>query len=300
MTQTKYTANFYFETDGTLSGTEVCEGTVEGVDDQGFVNFRCVLKGQEQVVAIPAYLILESRIEAEKKIEAALAWKERRILKAALNGKVDFLPEILAEPKGVYFSGNPLRCGEPMIGFGAQTNAWGKQDNPQKVLQLAGAIWEDIEMLQGILFVLGFANNYAKKLVGKYVIIELNSLFMCLRRLSELDSDYKNTLFPALVAEVKRLESEHQFRAIRDKIAAHRDTNIDLIESTSFWNKITRHALSRHIAVFAAHVDEVLRRYPFEATSYFHIRRRIVNGVLGVQENAEYQTFDEPFKERSA
>lgn len=292
----KYTANFYFDADGRLLDTEVCEGDVVGSSDSGIVLFRGIIRGIEQTVEIPEHLVLENRLDAERKINAALAWKERRILSEAVKGNVNFLPQPLAILEKSHMSGNPLRAGERMILFSAQSNAWGAQDNEQKVLQLAGAIWEDIEMLKGILFVLGYANDYAKKLVGKYIIIELSSLYRCLRRLSELDASYKNGLFTTLTDEIKELEIEYQFKAIRDKIAAHRDTNIDLVRSVGFWKNITRHSIIKHIDVFSYHLAELKNSYPFEITSYFMARHHPIHGALGATENSdEYRSFDDPF-----
>lgn len=296
MKEKKYTANFYFDDDGRLLDTEVCEGVVIGGSDSGTVLFQGTIKGKEQTVEIPKHLILATRLDAERKISAALAWKERRVLSDAVKGNVNFLPQPLAMLEQSHMSGNPLRAGERMILFSAQSNAWGAKDNEQKVLQLAGAIWEDIEMLRGILFVLGYANDYAKKLVGKYIIIELSSLYRCLKRLSELDASYKNGLFATLTDEIKKLESEYQFKAIRDKIAAHRDTNIDLVCSVGFWRKITRHSIVKHIDAFSYHLGELRTVYPFEVASYFVARHHPINGVLGATTNSdEYRSFDDPF-----
>lgn len=296
MKEKKYTANFYFDDDGRLLDTEVCEGSIVGVSDSGMVLFRGTIRGVEQVTAIPKHLVLETRLDAERKISAALAWKERGLLSEAVMGNVNFLPQPLAMLDQAHMSGNPLRAGERMILFSAQSNAWGAQDNEQKVLQLAGAIWEDIEMLKGMLFVLGYANDYAKKLVGKYIIIELSSLYRCLKRLSELDSSYKTGLFATLTDEIKELETKYQFKAIRDKIAAHRDTNIDLVRSVGFWRNITRHSIVKHIDVFSHHLGALRSVYPFEITSYFVARHHPIRGVLGSTTNSdEYRPFDDPF-----
>lgn len=281
-----------------LQSVEIVEGSITKNISNSEVEFTGIFQKQKQAAIFPKKNVFDSREEAEKRIEAALAWKERNTLKQAVEGNIGFLPSCIAENTEVFPSGNPLRCGEPMICFGAQTNTWGGDDNPQKVLQMAGAIWEDIETLKCVLYVLGFANNYTKKLIGKYIVIELNSLFMCFKRLSELDTDYKTTLFPDLLREIKALEDKYKFKAIRDKVAAHRDTNIDIMAALEFWRNITRYTLNRYINIFADHLGEVLRKFPIEAKLYFGVRNFPLKGIVGVQDTEIYNTFDEPFIEK--
>ncbi|MDA8163531.1 MAG: hypothetical protein M0017_00670 [Desulfobacteraceae bacterium] len=294
--KTKYAACFYFSPERELQNFEVVEGFITKiVNDE--VEFTGVFQGQKQKVIFPRRNIFSSREDADKRIEAALAWRESTNLKKELSGNIGFLPTNIAEINEVFPSGNPLRCGEPMICFGAQTNTWGEDDNPQKVLQMAGAIWEDIATLKSVLYVLGFANNYTKKLIGKYIVIELNSLFNCLKRLSELDADYKITLFSELLCQINILEEKYKFRAIRNRVAAHRDTNIDIMAALELWQNITRYTLNRYVNVFASHLDELLKKYQFEAKSYFFIRNVPLKGIVGIQDTETYKTFDEPFIE---
>ncbi len=292
--QTKYAACFFLK-GGFLQSAEVVKGEITREINDAEVEFTGLFQKQRQSLIFPRKNIFDSKEEAEKKIEAGLAWKERNVLKKAVDGHIDFLPPLIGESKEVFFSGNPLRCAEPMICFGAQTNTWGGDDNPQKVLQMAGAIWEDIETLKDVLYVLGFANNYTKKLIGKYIVIELNSLFLCLKRLAELDADYNKNLFSDLLNKIKALEDKYKFKGIRDKVAAHRDTNIDIMAAIEFWRNITRYTINRYIGVFADHLGELLKKYTFEASMYFGIRKTPAKGIIGVQESAEYITFDEPF-----
>ncbi|KAF0144783.1 MAG: hypothetical protein FD156_1612 [Nitrospirae bacterium] len=289
----KYAACFYFSDDNVLQNIEVVEGSITKAISETEVEFKGIFQKQKQTVIFPKKNIFTSKEDAEKRIEAALAFRERTDLKKAIGGNIGFLPSCIAENNEVFISGNPLRCGEPMICFGAQTNTWGQDDNPQKVLQMAAAIWEDIETLKSVLYVLGFANNYTKKLIGKYVVIELNSLFTCLKRLSELDAIYKTTLFPDLLCQIKVLEHKYKFKTIRNKVAAHRDTNIDMMAALEFWQNITRYTLNKHINVFAAHLDAVLKNYPNEAKLYFRLRNLPLKGITGTQDPKSYRAFDE-------
>jgi hypothetical protein len=294
----KYAACFYLSKEGLLENVEVVEGNITKFINDTEVEFTGIFQTKKQAVLFPKKNIFNTREQAQKKIEAALAWKERNTLRNAVGGNIGFLPPNITKSKKILLSGNPLRCGEPMIAFGAQTNTWGKRKNPQKILQIAGAIWEDIETLKSVLYVLGFANDYTKKLIGKYIVTELNSLFMCFINLSELDPVYQSSLFPNLLVEIKELESKYTFKAIRDKVAAHRDTNIDMISATGFWKSITRYALNQYISVFANHLNKILIRYPNESDLYFRLRNRPLNGIDGTEDNDDYYTFDEPFAEK--
>ena len=293
--KSKFTASFYFDDDGRLKGFETVAGKVVKQLNPSELIFEGIFSGKKQRVVLPTKNVFNSKEEAEKKIEAALAWKERKTLKETIEtGNPDFLPPLLAEPKEILVSSNPLRAGEPMICFGAQTNTWGEADNPQKVLQVAGAIWEDIEVLKAVLYVLGQANNYTKKIIGKYIVIELNSLYSCLSRLAELDDRYKSS-FDDLQSKILRLEKKYNFRAIRNQIAAHRDPNVDIMTATNFWKNITRFTINRYIEAFCLHLTTVFQLYPFESKSYFGMQNIPLNGVLGTEKTDEYQTFDEIF-----
>ena len=291
----KFGAFFYLSEDAVLKSADVVEGTIASLVNDNEVEFTGIFQGKSQTIVLPIKNLFNTREEAQKKIEAGLAWKERNILEKAVGGNVGFLPPSISQNSQVRISGNPLRCGEPMIGFGAQSNTWGEKDNPQKILQMAGAVWEDIETLKCVLYVLGFANNYTKKLIGKYIVIELNSLFMCFQKLAEMDDHYKITLFSDLLAEIKTLENKYEFRAIRDKVAAHRDTNLDMIAATGFWKRITRYTVNRYISTFTDHLSKLLMMYPNEGKLYFGLRNHPLNGIVGTADTDDYDTFDEPF-----
>lgn len=99
MEEKRYTANFHFDESGVLLHTEVCEGIVVRNLGNGNVIFQCVIGGVQSELETPEQLILASRLEAERKIQAALAWKERSMLKKSVEGRIEFLPDNLAKLK---------------------------------------------------------------------------------------------------------------------------------------------------------------------------------------------------------
>jgi hypothetical protein len=133
--------------------------------------------------------LFHTKEEAEARESSIIAQMQREKLKSLAKGNISFLPPRIGVEAGVYSSGNPLRFSEPNIVSAVQSNTFGKLDTSQKILQLVGAIWEDVDMLLGILFVLGYANDYVKKLIGKYIILELRSLYKCLRQLRKVDAN---------------------------------------------------------------------------------------------------------------
>ncbi len=273
----------------------VWEGTIFDVVGENRYRVQFVTNEGLQDLDVTGGQLYTDFETAEKRKFAAIAWLERCNLQNATDEHTDFLPEQIAAPGKVYFTDNPLRFGERKMAFAAYTNTWGAENSKQKQLQMVNAIWEDIRSLSDILFVLGFANDYTKKLVGKYVIIEINSLFICLTNLSKLDRNYESTLYQELLQNIRHLEQMFQFKAIRDKVAAHRDTNLSLLDTISLWRNITRYNISKYIDVFADHLTALSRQYPGDLT--LGLRQSPV-GVVDIESPPDnsYQPFDEPFE----
>lgn len=84
--------------------------------------------------------------------------------------------------------------------------------NSQKIIQVIAITIEDIEVLQSLMGILPFMNDDSKKLLGKYFIIELNSLYALLagsnnsKGLKDFDEDYKNLEFKELSKKIRLLE----------------------------------------------------------------------------------------------
>lgn len=186
------------------------------------------------------------------------------------------------------FTGNPLRAAERNIGFGAQGNVWGNEVNEQKIIQVIAMTFEDIEILIGILEVSGYMNDYAKKLLGKYFIVELNSLYSLLTKLSTLNKDYEQNEYQDLITKIQNLEKKYKFRFIRDKIAAHKDSNINLKNYVDVWNAINQASLNEYWLMFVHHIDKVLMKYyQHEKKLYFLIRQQPLHGVIATESKGD-------------
>jgi hypothetical protein len=210
--------------------------------------------------------------------------------------KIQFSPpEQLLPNFSPRFTGNPLRFAERNIGFGAQTNVWGSEVNEQKIIQVIAMTFEDIEMLIKILDLLGFMNDYAKKLLGKYLIIELSSLFSLLSKLKDFNQDYKQNEYKKLLKSIIEIEKKYKFKFIRDKVAAHKDSDIDIRNYIEIWNAINHASLNEYWLMMANHIDKVLMKYyQEEKRLYFLIRQQPVNGFIAFEDKGDgYIPFSE-------
>ncbi len=271
----------------------VAAGEIVDVAPEGYL-VRYVWHDETIVGLFPPDNFHETREGAEHKVLAAEEWAWRGHLDEVLDGQHPYLSAPIARLDGVYHTGNPLRWGEPHLGYGAQISTWSKAPNVAKVLQIMGSIVEDIHMLYGILRALAHANDHAKKLVAKYIVIELHSLYRCCERLAKLDPANEADDFAALKQEVAELDETYGFRALRDKIAGHRDMDLDFADTIGFWRKLTRYALKQYTEAFDRYFERVLPRHPRERDYFAGCRP--VHGVTGLEENTGWVPFDEPFE----
>jgi hypothetical protein len=243
---------------------------------------------------IPIANVFPDEHSAAKRILAIDLLRERRMLKKAIPDIDLVYPATLRAPAAVVMSSNPLRAGEPCVAYSAQSNVWGTNSNPQKLLQIAGSVWEDIKVLFGTLYLLGFAGDYAKKLLGKYIIVEMRSLFDVLSELRKVDKTYE-ALFIDLQRQLSVLDKEFGYATLRNKVGAHRDSDLDALMTVEFWRRITRYNLSRHLDVFQEHLRKLGSVYEDEVRLYFS-GPIAIPGLSPSRSNdeSEYETFD-PF-----
>lgn len=186
----------------------------------------------------------------------------------------DLPEELLPNFKG-RITGNPLRVAERNMVFCAQGNVFGSEENEQKIIQVLAITIEDIEMLIGIMNIIQFMNDYVKKLIGKYMIIELNSIFNLLKSLSKLNEQYRVGEYKEFLSSISKLEQEYDFRLVRDKIGAHKDVNLDVKAYAQAWNAINQISLMKYWELIVNHIDKVLMKYyPEEKKIYFLMRQQ--------------------------
>lgn len=224
--------------------------------------------GGPQTLRFPAGNVHPTLAAAEKRLLACRLVGPRADLLKAVRGNRTFYPSVLLPPRATIASGNPLRAGEPFVVFAAQSNTWGTDANAQKLLMNAGAIWDDLRTLLGILDLLAFAGDYPKKLAGKYLVLELQSFYVCLQKLAKIDASYRPD-FDLLTNDIRTNLAHLELRTIRDKIAAHRDADLNITELVTHWRRLTRYNVHRALDVFVRHIEALRARYPEEVRSYF-------------------------------
>jgi len=196
------------------------------------------------------------------------------------------------QPAQVYFTGNPLRFGEPNLLYAAQVSTFGGPATVSKCLQNVAAIVQNIQALYAVLYALTFANDFAKKLIGKYIVIEQESAFRNFMRMSKLDPVNEKADFELLKAEIMRLNKEYSFDYLRDKLASHRDADMDLGAIVQAWQKLTRYSLQQYNDALQIHLNRVLARHPLEL-DYFKELGPLQGDVRPVKV-AEWVPFDDP------
>lgn len=279
-----------------ITGLRIGEGFfVEEINsNEAFVNMVLPDKSHQTILLKKTHICFD-REKAEKKLfDLHTNFRLKEIKNQFPN---ELLPDKINNSfNGGWMSGNPLRFGEPKVGYFAQSNTFGKLENPQKIVQMLAAVNEDIEILFMILDLLYQANDYTKKLLGKYVIIEMNSIFILLKKLSGFNKRYKDQYYTSFVQAIGRLEDKFNFKIVRDKIAAHRDINVDLLLAVNSWKKITRFGLIKYLEEIQNHLNEFLTElYPFEKRSYFLASQTSAPTPFYIPQEREYERFDGNF-----
>lgn len=199
------------------------------------------------------------------------------------------LPEYILPNFKPKLTGNPLRVAERNMAFCAQGNVFGSKTNEQKIIQVLAITIEDIEMLFETLEIIEFTNDYVKKLIGKYIIIELNSIFTLLNNLSRFNREYKENEYKKFLIIAKKLEEKYNFKFVRDKIGAHKDVNLDIEKYAQAWSSINEVSLKDYWEMIINHLEEVLMKYyPHEKKIYFLLRKQELPNLSSVKANNQY------------
>jgi hypothetical protein len=179
------------------------------------------------------------------------------------------------------FTGNVLRYGERNIIWNLPD--WNEIVTEEKILQLIALTVEDVEILISLLEIMIFTNDYAKKLIGKYSIIELSNLYTLLRGgngskgLRNLNKEYAKNEFLQLEDKINKLESNYKFRDIRNKLVAHKDCNVDFTMYNVMWSKINIKFIEEYWQLITVHLEEILTKYyPEEKVLYFLLPKQSI------------------------
>lgn len=215
------------------------------------------------------------------------------------------IPEIL-KPFPFRPTTNPLRYGEPERGYVAQKHIWGEQPKERdsknykkyiiaKEFQNIAVCAEDIEHLFALLTITKVASNYTNKLIGKYIIVEIQNILSCFQNLSNASNEFR-TLYNSLNKDLLKLENEHNFGKIRNKIAAHKHAdkkstlNLSLEEQIILWKNITFSSLRIYYNKVAVYINQLDRLASNEYQIYFLMNGMTLNAE-SIESDKLYCTF---------
>ena len=215
------------------------------------------------------------------------------------------IPEIL-KALPIKTTTNPLRFGEPERGYVAQTHIWGEQPKDKnskeyrkfiiaKEFQNIAICVEDIEHLFALLSITKDCSNYTNKLIGKYIIVEIQNILSCFQNLSNASNEFR-TLYNGLNKELLKLEREHNFGRIRNNIAAHKHAdkrstlNLSLDEQIKLWENISYSSLRIYYNKVGEYLNQLNRLAQNEYQIYFLMNGMILN-AKSIEGDKNYSTF---------
>ena len=184
---------------------------------------------------------------------------------------------------GVIHTSNPLRAGEPGVMLSLESNAWGKDDSPQKVWQHLGMSIDRCRVLIDVLACMADANDFAKRTITSYLVLELHAIFKMVRRARAKKlgvPEPRPAALAALEGEIEKLISKGaSFSMLRDKLSAHLDGDLDILETRKLWMHLTRARIDEWIRLLNAYVCELGKIFPSEFTSHIKMRNLIMPGL---------------------
>jgi hypothetical protein len=206
----------------------------------------------------------------------------------------DEIPDAFLKPAfSVRITSNPLRFKEKNLGPVMQSNIFGREVNEQKLIQMIRVGCDNINVIIGIIELLPMVNEYTKKSMGKYFIIELGSIFKLLERLSKINKTYGSREFIYYKAAIDELDDEYALRGIGDKLAAHLDPDLNLKEYIEYWDRVNKGILIKYWEITVNQIKDMLKKYyPIEANLYFQVAGGELNGIR-YPEDMGFVPFDE-------
>jgi len=185
--------------------------------------------------------------------------------------------------EGVINTSNPLRAGEPGVVFSLESNAWGKGDSPQKVWQHLAMSMDRCQVLTEVFIDLKGANDFAKRTITSYLVLELHAIFKMVRRARSKALAVPEPRPPTLATVEGGIEAliakGAPFATLRDKLTAHLDGDLDVIETHNLWMYLTGARVQEWIDLLNAYVVELGKLFPSEFISNIKMRNLIVPGL---------------------
>jgi hypothetical protein len=190
---------------------------------------------------------------------------------------------ILPKLTGVIASSNPLRAGEPNILFHAESNTWGDKDSPQKVFQHIAVCMDRCEVLVETLSRLTDCNDFARRTIASYLVLELHGLFTILQGggRSPLTLPEGTTSVRAVRRAVSNLlNGSSSFARLRNKLIAHLDGNLDVVTMHDLWQEITRTTVAAWMKLVEDYLHALAPHFRDEVTTHLRMRLEPMPGLV--------------------
>jgi len=127
------------------------------------------------------------------------------------------------------------------------------------------------------------------------------SAWDCFKELIRQNHDYRDNIYAKFEEDLNQLENTYSLMGfIRDKLGAHRDTNLDLMQTVNSWANITRLAVGTYLELFAQHIVDIFTYFDQQGELNL-IPARLLRGIGIVHPSDNpYRLFDEPLPGEAA
>ena len=210
--------------------------------------------------------------------------------------KLPSAEEILSITKYSRFTSNPLRIGEKGLWGGhLERVAKGGRENLSLNIQRLAITVDDVDHLASTLSLVAHqlpdVSEYAKKLIGRQIVMLLCHIKEIAEDLAKTDKQTPPAVYTEFMDELDRLLREHGFCSIRDQLTAHMDA-LRFKTYVGMNKRITIAAIEEVIQVVKIYVQAILLPYRTERHMYFKIRNLPSKGATD-DYYAGYIPFDE-------
>jgi hypothetical protein len=243
---------------------DIRDDAIYGIGEVVIKRGRTFLKSEKQgEVELEENTVVE---ECDSYMDAELLLKDI-IYRNCVGRVIDLLksgdlPNRFIRPEpGVKYSGNPLRFLEKDIGPIGSRLIWAEGTSGEKILVIIGVCIDNIRVLISVIDLLLFANDYTKKVLGKYVVVELYWIYQLLGKLSKTNREYRDNEYRELEEAVLDLEKSNNLQGLRNKIAAHMDVDIGLSDYIKYWNNLNIGILTEYYELLARHVYTIIEKH---------------------------------------
>jgi hypothetical protein len=144
-------------------------------------------------------------------------------------------------------------------------------------------------------------NDFAKRTLASFIVLELHAAFTMLRRARSK----KIGLGPPRPKPVEEVEAQVDallakgapFASLRDKIVAHLDGDVDVRTARELWQQLTWARVASWVTLLLHYIEVLRALFPDEYTTHFKMRNLLMATVAPSRtppSREDYEPFDDP------